>query len=813
MIRNYLKVAIRNLWRNKTFSFINIIGLATGVACFILIALYVVDELSYDRYNKNAANIYRINADIKFGGAETRYPFSSDMMGQTFKKDYPEVADYTRIYNSNGSKLVKKGTQFITEIHVAHADSTLFNVFTLPAIEGNTATALNEPNTVVITEATAQKYFGTSNAVGKIVETSENGKTLYKVTAVIKNIPSNSHFNFDFLFSMKNVDYKWGQYLSHNFHTYLLLKPGTDVKAFEKHSFKDYVEKYVLPEAKNALSISSMDEFAKSGNKLEYSLTPLLDLHLYSDRPFELSTGGNIQYVYIFSIVAIFILLIACVNFTNLTTARSANRAKEVGIRKVLGTERKNLMVQFLSESAVMAVLSTMLALLIVWLVLPLFNNVADKHMHFANLLSPLFIALIVLLPFIVGLMAGSYPAFFLSSFRPIEVLKGKLKTGSSNGGLRSGLVVFQFVTSIVLIVGTFIVYKQLHYIQTKNIGYNKEQVLLIDNAYSLQNNIDAYKETMLKQTGVISGTISGFLPIPSNRSDNIFSRTPVMDVKNGFSMQEWRVDYDYIKTLGMQLVAGRNFSKDFGADSLAVIINETTAKDMGYTDPIGKPLYTLADFSSGSNAVKAYTIIGVVKDFHFESLKRDITKLGLFLSPSWGMVSFKINAANASQIIKAAEKEWKAQVPAMPFSYKFLDAEFNNLYNGEQRVGKIAITFSILAILIACLGLFGLAAFIAEQRTKEIGIRKVLGASVGNVVTMLSKDFLKLVLIASVIAFPLAWWAMHAWLRDFAYRVDIGWWIFMVAGLIAAGIALITVSFQAIKAALANPVKSLRTE
>ncbi len=813
MIRNYLKVAIRNLWRNKTFSLINIIGLATGIACFILIALYVVDELSYDRFNKNADRIYRINADIKFGGAETRYPFSSDMMGQTFKKDYPEVENYTRIYNSNGSKLVKKGTQFITETRVAHADSTIFNVFTLPAITGNTATALNEPNTVVLTETTAKKYFGTSDGVGKLIETGDNGKTLYKVTAVIKDISSNAHFHFDFLFSMKNVNYTWGQYLSHNFHTYLLLKPGTDIKAFEQRAFKQYVDKYVLPEAKNVMNISSMDEFQQSGNKLAYSLTPLLDLHLYSNRPFELSAGGNIQYVYIFSIVAIFILLIACINFTNLTTARSANRAKEVGIRKVLGTERKNLMMQFLSESTVMAVLSTVLALVIVWLVLPLFNAVSDKTMHFFNIFSSWFAVLILLLPLLVGLMAGSYPAFFLSSFRPIEVLKGKLKSGSSNGGIRSGLVVFQFVTSIVLIVGTFIIYKQLHYIQTKNIGYNKDQVLIIENAYSLHDNVDAYKQILLKQPGVISGTLSGFLPTPSNRSDNIYSRTPAIDVKNGFGMQQWWVDYDYIKTLGMELVAGRNFSREFGTDSLAVIINETTAKDMGYADPVGKPLYTYADFSSGSNAIKTFTIIGVVKDFHFESLKRDITKLGLFLGGSTTMASFKINAANASQVIKAAEKEWKALVPAMPFTYKFLDAEFNNVYSSEQRVGKIAISFSILAILIACLGLFGLAAFVAEQRTKEIGIRKVLGASVGNLIAMLSSDFLKLVLISAVVAFPLAWWAMHKWLESFAYRINIGWGVFVTAGLIAAGIALITVSFQAVKAALANPVKSLRTE
>ena len=811
MFKNYIKIALRNLGKNKVFSAINIAGLAIGISCFILITLYVTDELSYDRFNKKGERIYRISADIKFGGAETRYPFTSDMMGQIFKKDFPEVEDYTRIYNSNGSKLIKKGNQFITEEKVAHADSTFFNIFTLPAIAGDTKIALNEPNTVVITASTAQKYFGTTAALGKIIETNDNDKTLYKVTAVIKDIPSNAHFNFDFIFSMKNVNYGWGKILSHNFHTYLLLKPGTDVKAFEKKSLNQYISKYVMPEASQSMGISNMEDFERSGNKLKYSLTPMLDIHLYSGRPFEISAGGNIQYVYIFSLVAIFILLIACINFMNLTTARSANRAKEVGIRKVLGTDKKSLVAQFLSESTLMAIISTILGVVIVLLALPLFNTVAGKHMGVGSLFNPFFILFLIMLPFITGLISGSYPAFFLSSFKPIQVLKGKLKKGSVNSGLRSSLVIFQFVTSIILIIGTIIIYKQLNYIQSKNLGYSKEQVLIISDAYTLGKNAETFKQEMLQQPGVLNGTLSGFLPTPSNRSDNVFSKTPQLDVKNGFSMQEWTVDYDYINTLGMELIAGRNFSKDFGTDSLAVILNETTARDLGYEDPIGKPVYSI--FDTDDAGVKKYTIIGVVKDFHFESLKRDIGKLGLFLRRSTGTASFKINAANAPQVIKTAEQKWKALSPQMPFNYKFLDAEFNHVYDAEQRVGTIALSFAILAILIACLGLFGLAAYIAEQRTKEIGIRKVLGASASSLVTMLSKDFLKLVLISSIIAFPLAWWSMRSWLQDFAYRIDISWWVFVAAGVIAILIALVTVSFQAIKAAMANPVKSLRTE
>jgi putative ABC transport system permease protein len=479
MFKNYLKIALRNLWKQKVFSAINIIGLAVGLCCFLLISLYVLDELSFDKYNQKAERIYRINSDILFGGNALHLPVTSDMMGATLKKDYPQVEDYARIYASNGSKLIKKGSEFINEPNVAHADSTFFNVFTLPAIYGDTKTALDEPNTVVITEKAAKKYFGQTDVVGKTIETNDEKSPIYKIMAVIKDVPRNSHFSFDFIFSMKNVDYQWGQYMSHNFHTYLVLKQGSDHKALEKN-FLQYIDKYIMPQAKQYMQISSMAEFEKAGNKLEYSLIPLTKIHLYSDRPFELSPLGNIQYVYIFSAVALFILLIACINFMNLTTARSANRAKEVGIRKVLGTERKNLVTQFLAESTLMSFLSLFIALAITYFVLPLFNDVSGKSMIMGSLFSPLTLPLLIALPFAVGLMAGSYPAFFLSAFRPIEVLKGRLKLGSRSGGLRSLLVVFQFATSIVLIIGTIVIYRQLHFIQTKNLGFNKEQVLIV---------------------------------------------------------------------------------------------------------------------------------------------------------------------------------------------------------------------------------------------------------------------------------------------------------------------------------------------
>jgi putative ABC transport system permease protein len=810
MLKNYLKVAWRNIVKNRTFSIINVAGLAIGLACFILIAMYVMDEISYDKYNVKADRIYRVNSDIRFGGTDLKLAVCSDPMGATLKKDYPQVEQYTRIYASSGSKLIKKGDVFINEERVAHADSTFFDVFTLPAISGNTNTALNEPNTVVITESSAKKYFSTVDAVGKTIETNDNNKTVYKVTAVIKDIPRNSHFNFDFIFSMDNVDYGWGNYLSHNFQTYILLKPGTDYKAFEQN-FIQVIDKYILPQAKQFMQVSSMDEFRKTGNKLEYSLMPLTDIHLRSERFPELGVNSSIQYVYIFSAVAIFILLLACVNFMNLSTARSANRAKEVGIRKVLGTEKKSLISQFLTESTLMVFIGLLLAIALVWLSVGYFNNISGKSLSIATLFQPGYLLFLLLLPIVVGAMAGVYPAFFLSSFRPIAVLKGKINKGFSRNYFRSSLVVFQFFTSIVLIIGTIVVFRQLNFIQNKKIGFNKDQLLVINGTGALGNGQDAFKNEVAKMSGVKAASFAGYLPVSnSSRNDNTFSTETVMNEKNGFNMQVWNIDYDYIPVMGMEMLKGRNFSPDFGGDSSGLIINEATAKVIGFDDPIGKKLYT-TDGNAGNT--QALTIVGVVKNFNFESLRQNISPLCFRLGYNKWATAFKVSAADVQSLIKNIEAKWKTMAPGMPFNYQFLDEAFDNMYRAEQRIGKVALSFAILAIFIACLGLFGLATYMAEQRTKEIGVRKVLGASVSNIVSMLSKDFAKLVLVAAIIAFPVAWWAMNKWLQDFAYRINIGWWIFIVAAAITLLIALCTVIFQAVKAAIANPVKSLRTE
>jgi putative ABC transport system permease protein len=809
MFKNYLKIAWRNLLKNKAFSVINITGLAIGLSCFLLIALYVMDELSYDRFYPNAENIYRVNADIRFGGANMHMPFTSDMMGELLKKDYPQVENYTRIYTNNGDKLIKKNNEFINETKTANVDSTFFEIFQLAAIEGNLKQSLSEPNTVVITASTAEKYFGSTHVVGKTIEVQSDKNPFFKITAVVKDIPKNSQFHFDFFFPMRNVDYKWGQITSHNFYTYLLLQPGTNYKAFDKY-FDQYVDKYVLPYAKKYMNINSISDFKKAGNNIEYSLMPLTKIHLYSDRSFELSPSGNIQYVYIFSAVALFILIIACINFMNLTTAHSANRAKEVGIRKVLGTEKRNLITQFLLESTMMVVLSLIIAVAVVSIVLPAFNNIATKEITMASLFNPYILPILIALPFVVGLLAGSYPAFYLSAFRPIEILKGKLNAGSKSGSLRSVLVVFQFAISIILIVSTIVIYKQLHYIQTKNLGYNKEQVLVVDGAWALKNNITPFKNEVLQLPGVMSGTLSGYLPVSnSSRSDNTYSKESVMTSTNGFEMQNWTIDYDYIKTLGMHIISGRNFSRDYGSDSNAIIINEATAKILAYSNPIGQKVYQSND--DGSTA--SHTIIGIVRDFNFESLHQSVGPLSFILGGGGGLGIFKINTAHVQNLIADVQRKWKALAPGLPFNYRFLNESFDDMYRAEQRVGTIALIFSVLAIFIACLGLFGLATFIAKQRSKEIGIRKVLGASVQGIIQMLSKDFLGLVMVAFVCAAPLSWWAMHKWLQGFSYRINIEWWMFAVVGMTAVLIALLTVSLQAIKAAVANPVKSLRSE
>lgn len=812
MFSNYIKSAWRNLVKHKTFSLINIVGLAIGLSCFLLIAAYVLHELSYDKFNEKADRIYRVDAVIRFGGTDMNLGVSSDPMGPTLKKDYPEVEQYVRLYASSGNRQVKKGDVYITEQSICYADSTVFDVFTLPAIAGDTRHALDEPNTVVISETAARKYFDRTDVVGQTIEVIEDELLPYKITAVIKDMPENSHMYFDFLFSMDNLrDYQLGNFLSHNFHTYILLKPGASPAAFKDH-FAQVIEKYIFPQASKMMELKSMDDFEAAGNKLEYSLMPLGDIHLQSNKAPELKAPGNIQYVYIFSVAAVFILLLACVNFINLSTANSGSRSREIGIRKVLGSEKKSLVGQFLAESVLTSLLAVALSLLLVWMVLPFFNELAAKSIAMAQFVQPVNLLLVLALAIMVGFVAGIYPAFVISSFQPIAALKGKFRLSSSKSYLRNGLVVFQFFIATVLIIGTLVVYKQINFIKNTQLGFSKEQVLLLDETWVLRNNVEPFKTKLRQMNGVQLVSNAGYLPVSnSGRSDNTFSMEASMNPSNSINMQNWRVDYDYIPLLGMQMVQGRNFSRDYGSDSNAIIINQTCADMMGGGDVTGRKLYTSSNNMEGMNEVR--TVIGVVKDFNYNSMHDNIGPLSMQLGGADWTIALKISTDKVTSLITGIENEFKGMAPGQPFSYRFLDDSFNDMYKAEMRVGNLALAFSIIAIAIACLGLFGLATFMAQQRVKEIGVRKVLGATVPDIVGMLSADFVKLVAIAAVIAFPVAWYAMHKWLQDFAYRTNIAWWIFPMALLLGLCIALLSVSFKAIAAANTNPVRSLRSE
>ncbi len=807
MIKNYLKIAVRSLLKNKFYTSINIIGLAVGIATCLLILLYVLDELNYDRYNTRADSIYRVNNEVKFGSNYFDLAQAPPLMGPAMLNELPQVEQYTRI-RWYGSFLVKKENENLQENRVAYGDSTLFDVFTLPMLAGDPKTALKEPHSLVITETIAKKYFNTIEAVGKNMLINDTGN--YKITGVIKDIPAQSHFNFDFFVAMsENENSRDDNWLSENYSTYVVLKKGTNPKNMEP-ALNKMMDRYVGPELKGAINLS-LDEFTKSGGYVRASLTPLTDIHLRSNKVGELDGNGSLQYIYIFSAIAVFILLIACVNFMNLSTARSSNRAKEVGVRKVLGSLRKNLVRQFLTESLLMSFIALVFAVIIACLLLPYFNQLAGKTIQVDLLFQPFMVISFVSLILGVGLLAGSYPAFFLSAFQPVDVLKGKLSKGFKGSWLRNALVVFQFAISIILIMGTIVIYNQLTYIRNKDIGFNRNQVLVIQHTDALKTQAATFRNELLQISGVDNATISGYLPVNYNRGNDVFFTSPSLDQKTAMSMQIWPIDEKYIPTLDMKILAGRNFSTQFPTDSDGVIINEAAARFLAAKDLINKKLYRIEDVKT--KKIKELHITGVIKNFNFSSLRDVITPLGLILRHDPGNISVRIKTADIPAVIAQIKNKWLAMASGQPFDYSFMDEQFNKLYTSEQKTGQIFITFAALAIVIACLGLFGLVTYAAEQRIKEIGIRKVLGANVANIVAMISKDFLKLVLIAFFFAFPVAWWAMNKWLQDFAYRVQIGVWIFLTAGAIAIVIALLTVCFQAIKAAMANPVKSLRTE
>jgi putative ABC transport system permease protein len=802
MIKNFIKTAYRSLLKNKGFTALNILGLSVGLATCLLIVFYVVDELSYDKYNTKAASIYRVTIDAKLNGNTGVYATSEEPLLAALKGTFPEIEKSTRMIDVDGLFLspkkfyVRKGSQDIEEKKVVFTESSLFDVFTLPMVDGRPETSLDAPNTAVITESAAKKYFNRTNVVGQTL--TINDSSAFRISGVIKDIPAQSHFNYDFFLSFSSREesnsHGWGYSGIHN---YLLLKPGADVNKLQTELAK--------LEIKNSFSPTA---WTTAGNHFKVILRPLTDIHLRdADSQYELSPGGSIQYVYIFSLIALFILLIACINFMNLSTARSSNRAKEVGVRKVLGSARRYLIAQFLTESLLVTLTSAFIAVFLVWALLPLFNQVAGKQLAFtvnnATWLLPSLMAIVL----VVGFLAGSYPAFFLSAFQPIDVLKGKIARGFKGSFLRGFLVVFQFSISIFLIIGTLVIYNQLHYIHNKSLGFDRSQVLIIKNTNVLGKQAEVLKQELGQLAGVTSTTMSSYQPTGSERLKTGLFPDATIDIKKDILTEFWTVDEDYINTMGIQLTDGRNFSKEMAGDSAAIIVNEAFVKKFAHKDPLSQTVYR--DFDK----VRPYHIIGIVKDFNFESFHTQITPLALVYSKDYGAINVRMHSANLSALMTQIENKWKGLSPNQEFSYSFMDQDFDAMYRSEQQVGTIFISFSTLAIVIACLGLFGLAAYAAEQRNKEIGIRKVLGATVSTIVGMLSMDFIKLVFISIAIATPLAWLAMNSWLQGFAYRVSIHWWILAIAGMVAILIAFITISFQSIKAALANPVNSLRSE
>jgi putative ABC transport system permease protein len=794
VIKNYIKIAFRNLWRHRAFSFINIMGLTVGMTACFLIFLYVTFELSYDSFHSKADRIFRVVSDIKTPTEVIHAGGPAWAVAPNAKDEFPEVESFVRIA-ANDNVLFRKDNIKFQEENCAWADSAFFKVFDFKLIKGNPATALKEPLSIVFTESAAKKYFGKIDPMGQTLLITGDAFPA-KVTGIMKDIPENSQIKGDIILSMSTItqkfnsslDSQWGNYGAS---AYLLLKPGTDPKKLEK-KFPSFLQR------------RNGDEMKKLQMYPTLFLEPLKDVYLRSTR--DGSKTGNINNVYIFSIVAIFILLIACINFINLTTARSTERAKEVGIRKVVGAGKSQLAGQFIGESVVLCMIAFVFTVLLSWLLLPLFNQLAGKTISTGIFEHPAYILILFFASVSIGLLAGIYPALVLSSFKPVVVLKGRFATGTKGILLRKGLVIAQFTISIALIIATIIVYNQMSFMRNQDLGFSKDQMMVIDTNGDPKKK--AFQDAVNQLPDVKMTSMSGSVPGGGNPGaySEIENKKGDLQIAN---LDLYFVDFAYINQFKIKMLAGRGFSRDFATDTTqAMVLNEAAVKLFGYSSPeqaVGKR------FKQWGREGK---IIGVMKDFHYRSLQQEIKPLSMRIEPGGcNLISINIAAANVPKTIAAIENRWKTIIPNRPFSYYFLDEFFDRQYRSEVRFGKLFLNFAILAIFISCLGLLGLASYSTLQRTKEIGIRKVMGATVTNIVNLLSVDFLKLVGISFLIAAPVAWYFMDKWLRDFAYRIPIDWWIFLLAGLTAILVAVLTISYQAIRAAMANPVKSIGTE
>lgn len=804
MLRNYIKIAWRSLLKNRSSFILNCSGLAIGIASCMLIAIYVWDELSYDKFYDQSEHIARVVLRGNVNGEELKEAMVAAPVAQTFEKDFPQVKKATRLSKIYNPQFDYQNTRF-ENIKAAYADSNFFEVFSLKILKGDQQNPLTNPNSIVLSESEAHKFFGTKNPIGKRLRLQGIDQDL-EVTAVFKDIPHQSHIQFDVFVPMsQNERADSNLWVTSGFATYLLLEPGTDLAQLEAQ-IPSLMKTYMGEQVQQAIGIS-YEEFQKN-NKIGLFLQPLTEIHLYSDFApnTELSASGDIKYVYIFSAIALFMLLIACVNFMNLATATATKRSREVGIRKVLGSAKKQLVSQFLTESFITTLFATILAVGLILVALPFFNSLAGKELKLQDFIN--IESFIVLLGFVVvvSLFSGSYPAFVLSSFKPILALKSKLGTGGSRNSLRSSMVVFQFVISAALILATIVVYKQMQYIQDKKLGYDKDRVIVLRDAYKMgSERVQSYKAELLKSPNIASVSQSAY--VPAGETDDHLRGI----FKNNTYLRKfyfYDIDENYIETLGLELLQGENFTSGSTPEARKAIVNEEAAKLLNLgDDPIGKTFERAAD--SGN---ESFTVIGIVKDFHFKSLHHEIDPLVLVYNPYGGLIVKTKNVAVAS-VLTTAEQQWDDFNTGEPFSYTFLDESFSHTYSKEQHMGTILSIFTLLTIFVACLGLFGLITFATEQRFKEIGIRKVLGANVSEIVGLLAKDFIKLILIAFLIAFPLGYFFMKRWLEDFAYRIELNVWQFVAAAVITLAIAMLTISYKSIKAALANPVKSLRTE
>jgi putative ABC transport system permease protein len=806
MLRNYLKIAVRNLKKHRGYSSINIAGLAIGITCCLLILLLVRDELSFDQFHEHKNQIYRVVVQQpgQFYMGTDYLAVTPAPLASALKEEFPEVIKATRIDQSNNVIMSYKNKRFY-EDGFLWTDDHFFDVFTFPFLRGDQSKALSEPYSVVISERMAHKYFGDEDPIGKIMALSNRYDFI--VTGIMKDVPQNSHLQFDFLaplMTLKSIrgqdDYleRWGNY---SYYTYILLPEGYSPKDLEK-KFPAFVEKFM------GERLRRMKERDPARQASRFFLQPLKRIHLYSHINFEISPNSDIKQIYLLSALALVILLIACINYMNLATARSAIRTKEVGMRKVIGAQRRQLIRQFIGESVFLSFIAILLAGILVEILLPVFNSIIGKsiRLHFFHDWE-FFIGLICV-ALVVGTISGSYPAFFLSSFQPVAVLKGHFRTEGKGSILRRMLVIFQFAASIVLVISTVIIYSQIEYIRNKKLGFSREQVVVLPvRDRALRENHEPFKRELLQNPAVNGCTASTWLP--NNIRTNV-GGTTWDGMEEGTDMQVYllEVDHDFIDLFEIELVEGRNFSREFSTDSQAYIMNETARKIFGWEKALGKR------FGFQREEVGIGPVIGVVKDFHFLSLHQEIQPLVIHLTENWmSYLSVKINTTNIPRTIEFLKEKWKRFSPNYPFEYFFLDDDFEKMYRSEMRLGKIFMSFTVLAVFIACLGLFGLASFTSEQRTKEIGVRKVLGASVSNIVVLISKEFSKWVLIASLIAWPVAYYIVSQWLQSFAYRISIGIWIFLLATVLALFVAMATVGFKAVKAALTNPVDALRYE